>query len=417
MDERSQMLEEAYNRGLLPPDMKSAFEEAKSRGIISTAVAPKSFQEKLMETWPVKMGQGILEAFKAPGQAYQSTWQNPITTEEMIKPATEMAGLIAGDTKFAKNIPSKDQIFEAGSKAFDAAREMGTKYHPDLIPAFARSAKTHLDEAGFTPDTAEKVHSLLDRYSSSTFSQEPTTVNDILGFRKKLRIAQGITDPQEKTAATIAKNSFDTIIDNAAPFTVEGDAATTARLLQEGRQNWAAAERLETIDQKQAAAELRASAANSGMNTANKIRQNLASVLLSPKQSAGWSPEALQQAQTVVGGTPIGNLARYVGNYFGKGGGLGGLAATGAGALVGGAPGAMAAAGIGMGAHLIDAASTARQMALLRALLSKESPLAQTMPASTVPSDLVSKLTTLLLTNNQIMPTMSNTLSNGSQTQ
>lgn len=374
-----------------------------------------SFQEKLMQTWPVKMGQDIWEGLKAPGEA----WKGELgpagsreTTERMIKPAAEIAGIAAGDTPFTSNIPSKDQIFEAGSKAFNAARELGAKFHPDLIQSFSRIAKDHLDQAGFPEGIATKVHGILDSHSLSTVSQEPTTVNDIMSFRKKLQVAQGLTDPQEKAAATISKSAFDTVLDNMAPYASDPNSVQAAALLKQGRQNWAAAERMETIDKKQAAAELRASAANSGMNTANKIRQNLASVLLSPKQSAGWSPEALQQAQTVVSGTPIGNTARYIGNWLGKGGGLGQLAAVGTGALVGGAPGAAAAAGIGIGAHLVDAASTSRQMALLRALLSKESPLAKSMPESTVSRDLVTKLLA-----NQIMQRRNNMLSNGSQTQ
>lgn len=391
------------------------------------APQPKSFQDKLMETWPARMVQGAVQGFMAPGQA----WRGELgpagsreTTERMIQPAAEIAGMAAGNTSFTSAVPNKEQIFEAGSKAFNAARDLGAQFHPDLIPTFARTARAHLDEAGFGPEIAPKVNSILEKKSISDVSQDPTTVNDILGFRKKLRIAQGITDPQEKTAATIAKNAYDTVLDNSGQFSTDPNAPMAAALLKEGRQNWAAAERLETLDKKQAAAEIRAGSVNSGMNAANKIRQNLASVLLSPKQSAGWSPEAMQQAERVVGGTPIGNTARYVRNWMGAGGGLGGLAATGAGALVGGAPGAAAAAGIGIGAHLIDAASTARQMALLRALLSKESPLAQNMPLypgpsgfpSNARSDFINKLASMLLAN-QAMPNTANTVSNGSQTQ
>ena len=388
---------------------------------------PKSFQDKLMETWPARLGQGIWEGLKAPGEAYRGELGpagSRETTARMIQPAAEIAGMAAGNTPFGKTIPSKDQIFEAGSKALNAARDLGAGFHPDLIPTFARTAKTHLEEAGFGPDIAPKVNSILDKKSLSDVSQEPTTVNDILGFRKKLRVAQGIMDPQEKAAATISKNAYDTVLDNSAQFSTDPKAPQAAALLKEGRQNWAAAERLETLDKKQAAAELRAGAANSGMNAANKIRQNLAGVILNPKQSAGWSPEAMAQAERVVGGTTTGNTARYIKHLAGAGGGLGGLAATGAGALVGGAPGAATVAGLGIGAHLIDAASTSRQMALLRALLSKESPLSKNMPLepgpsgfpSTPKSDFINKLAAMLLAS-QKPSAMTNMVNSGSQTQ
>lgn len=38
-EDRQQLLQEAYDRGILPPDMKAAFEEAKKRGIVSGAPA------------------------------------------------------------------------------------------------------------------------------------------------------------------------------------------------------------------------------------------------------------------------------------------------------------------------------------------------------------------------------------------
>ena len=388
---------------------------------------PKSFQDKLMETWPARLGQGIWEGLKAPGEAYRGELGpagSRETTARMIQPAAEIAGMAAGNTPFGKTIPSKDQIFEAGSKAFNAARDLGAGFHPDLIPTFARTAKAHLDEAGFGPEIAPKVNSILDKKSISEVSQEPTTVNDILGFRKKLRVAQGIMDPQEKVAATISKNAYDTVLDNSAQFSTDPKAPQAAALLKEGRQNWAAAERLETVDKKQASAERRASSANSGLNTANRIRQKVADILENPKLAAGWSPEAIAQADRVVGGTHTGNTARYIGNLAGKGGGLGGLAATGTAALVGGAPLAATVAGLGIGSHAVDLASTSRQIALLRALLSKESPLSKNMPLppgssgfpSTPKSDFINKLASMLLAS-QRPSAMSNAVNNGSQTQ
>jgi hypothetical protein len=45
MPTREELLAEGYRRGILPPDMKSAYEEAMRRGIVPNAGAPESQPE------------------------------------------------------------------------------------------------------------------------------------------------------------------------------------------------------------------------------------------------------------------------------------------------------------------------------------------------------------------------------------
>lgn len=52
--------------------------------------------DALMTTWPARAGQGILQGLMAPGNAYRSTPDNPVTTEQMIGPAAELAGVMTG---------------------------------------------------------------------------------------------------------------------------------------------------------------------------------------------------------------------------------------------------------------------------------------------------------------------------------
>jgi len=48
--------------------------------------------DKLAQTWPARMAESIGSALMAPGRAYQST--EPITTEQMVAPAADLAGLV-----------------------------------------------------------------------------------------------------------------------------------------------------------------------------------------------------------------------------------------------------------------------------------------------------------------------------------
>jgi hypothetical protein len=53
----------------------------------------QSIIDALMGTWPARLGMGMLQGAMAPGRAYQSTPANPVTTEQMVEPAANLAGL------------------------------------------------------------------------------------------------------------------------------------------------------------------------------------------------------------------------------------------------------------------------------------------------------------------------------------
>lgn len=50
----------------------------------------------LSQTWPGRAVQSAITGLKAPGNAYASTPENPVTTEQMIAPAADLAGLMTG---------------------------------------------------------------------------------------------------------------------------------------------------------------------------------------------------------------------------------------------------------------------------------------------------------------------------------
>lgn len=56
----------------------------------------QDFANALMQTWPARMGKDMVQGAMAPGDAYQSTPENPVTTEQMIGPAANLAGMVMG---------------------------------------------------------------------------------------------------------------------------------------------------------------------------------------------------------------------------------------------------------------------------------------------------------------------------------
>lgn len=70
---------------------------------------------KLLETWPARLAQDAWSAAKAPGNALASTPENPVTIEQMIKPAADLAGLL---TAGAGGIPGGANELRAGVRPY-----------------------------------------------------------------------------------------------------------------------------------------------------------------------------------------------------------------------------------------------------------------------------------------------------------
>src|SRR6185437_7641069 len=99
--------------------------------------------------------------------------------------------------------------------------------------------------------------------------------------------------------------------------------AKVSSIWSDARGNYAAALRSERLSTAVEKAELQAGGANSGQNIDNATRQQIKSILNSPKSRRGYSGEELRQMQRIVQGTFAGDAARYIGNLLGGGGGLG----------------------------------------------------------------------------------------------
>src|SRR5205823_4489601 len=66
-----------------------------------------------------------------------------------------------------------------------------------------------------------------------------------------------------------------------------------------------------------------AAAANSGLNTENKLRQGVNALLTNPSRIRGFSPDVVEALTAFRDGDRSANAMRAVGNLFGGGGGLG----------------------------------------------------------------------------------------------
>ena len=94
----------------------------------------QGYDRRLDQTWPGRLAQEAMGAVLAPGRALQST--EPITTEEMIKPAADLAGLVTGGSYTA---PARKGASGAGIRAYHSSPHDFDKFDlPRSAPARAR---------------------------------------------------------------------------------------------------------------------------------------------------------------------------------------------------------------------------------------------------------------------------------------
>ena len=115
MDEdHAQALEEAYNRGIMPPDMKSAYEEAKSRGIVKGSAAPVGEDViRSVAAAPRKVVEGLVGL---PGTVEHGITAGQNWLNEQVTGGLNKLGLDAGQPTPLKNyLPTPEDIQEKTS--------------------------------------------------------------------------------------------------------------------------------------------------------------------------------------------------------------------------------------------------------------------------------------------------------------
>jgi hypothetical protein len=291
---------------------------------------------------------------------------------EMVVPGAKTA--LRKDVK----APTPDELRAASSKGYETLESFDTIYDPRSVAQMANELRAYLDKQGYrdvlSPKTAKFVDELANYPDGAFF-----TPSDYNTARRTFRKAAGdFSNPTDQGAASIAIDRLDRFIE-APPSgaVVSGSGEGVAQTAAAARGNYAAAKRSEALEGIQSAAELRASAANSGQNLDNSIRSRLASLRLDPRKIAGFSDEERAAIEGFVEGSPARNVARGVGNFLGGGGGLGALASGYAGATATGNPIGALAPGVGVALKWAENKLAERGVKKLSEETRKRSPLYQ----------------------------------------
>lgn len=250
-----------------------------------------------------------------------------------------VAGLgraVAGKAPSAS--PSIEELKAAAKKGYRSEAIRGLEVSPQALSDAVTGIRAKLDDAGFDEVIGTRAHGILKRLANVPEGATVTGQN-LHSLQKALGKATGSADPQEKAAASMALRELNDVLENFPTTAVrKGSAEDFSTAMRDANANYSAAMQAGNIDKKVVQAEIRASAANSGMNVANTVRQRMADVATNPKQSRGLRPEEIEAAKSIAEGTRGQNALRFAGNVLGGGGGWGTLAS---GAIGVGAAGAV----------------------------------------------------------------------------
>lgn len=308
--------------------------------------------------------------------------------------------LIPGELA-APAVPSAAALKKAGGLGYDAARASGLEIKGDAVANMASGLQQNLQsDYGIIAKTAPKTFGVLDELANAP----PNSTVGIPGMDAARRGLSAIS-LEGGTEGLAARNSvgrlddfMSSLDDSQLAPTNPGTASAqgVAQTLANARGNYAAAQRSNDVmgglDRANTGimerAEARAEASHSGTNIDNAIRGRVASFLQNPANVAGFSQPEIGALKGVVAGGPLQNAARYVGNLFGGGGGLGHLLGMASGFGIGhalggdaeaGAIGAMVPGSLGVTAKALENALARRNLAAADQTIRMNSPLYRAM--------------------------------------
>jgi hypothetical protein len=290
--------------------------------------------------------------------------------------ALPIPGRIPMPSKTApKAVPTIAELKDSYRTAKSSPEVADVQIKPSSMSREADIVGTKLNADWLDPELAPKTFHILKKLNNPDGST--VTMANVDSARRLLGQIAGRGD-EDAAAAMIVKKQLDEWLPNVSRSdTLAGDPAAAYSIMKSGREDYAAAKLAEGLDKKIANAELSTAGANSGLNLQNRLRQNVHQFLKSD-DSRGLSASERQIFEQFIRGSKSENVLRYVGNFFGGGGGIG-AGAWSAGGVMAAGPVGMAMPLGGLGLNRLSAAITSSKADKLSEMIRSRSPLGQRM--------------------------------------
>lgn len=219
------------------------------------------------------------------------------------------------DKQLVKGAPTADDLFDAGRRAYDAADNAGVTFDPAGIGDLATSGQAALQQFGAHPQLQPRAYAVLGAIQDASSSGQPLKLRDVENLRKIASNAiRGTQDASDKAATAKLMELIDAFeVNPASPYVMMGDQKAGSDAIKEARDLWRRGSKSSMLEEALVKAERQAASAGSGGNIDNAIRQQIKSILNSPKKSLGLKPEEIEALERVVKGTPGQNALRLGG--------------------------------------------------------------------------------------------------------
>jgi hypothetical protein len=291
-----------------------------------------------------------------------------------------------------KAIPAAEDLLKSGSSGFEAVKSSDAIIKPSTVEQIAKDIKTELLNDGKHPTSEGQagIFNALDRLEAMGKSGGGVTTKDMEVIRKNLVDQKTSLNPSVSQAARQATESFmqkysnlgtNDLLHGSNPFPA----------LKNAIGDWAAGKRSNAVTGKMDLAKLNSGTAGIGANDDNAMRQAIKQLArpmnntnVPVARKLGFNGPEVDAVKQAAMGTPIGNVARFVGKAAPTGIVSGALSGS-AGHAVGGPIGAIALPAVGYVAKKIGDLSTKRAVSALDSLVRSRSPLAAQVAAQLAP--------------------------------
>ena len=270
------------------------------------------------QTWPERLVRGAASALGSavtlPGDVLYGKVDPK--SDEALQRSLELAtiatpinpafrsGVRAMGSAFGKKearTPSAEELRQAGKRGYEAFRESGLEIDAQSVKNLASKIESELIDDGIIDELAPSTYAILRKLQNPPEGGVATAANlhaATKGFRKA---GDSKRHPAESPGSARALEELESFIERPpAGSVLAGSPAAASKLLKTANRNYAAGKRSERLTEAVIKAERRAKSNNSGRNVDNAIRQNLRSVIDSPKKSRGYSPEEIEALERVV---------------------------------------------------------------------------------------------------------------------
>lgn len=257
---------------------------------------------------------------------------------------SDAAKTVMGERLLREAAPTIPQLKDAARAIYSGLDDAGVSVAQPEIGRLAQNIGSTIKREGFNAKIHPKVAAALDEITAS--SNKNMTLTELDTMRRVARGAARSIDPDEARIGSIVVGKIDDFLDDLPETAlIRGSEENVGPLFKQARGIWQRAKKSELISDAIEKAKNQASGFENG------LRVQFRALLNNKKKMQGFSTQEVAALQKVVRGGGAENVLKFMGKFgFTEGQAtsmLGSSIGVGAGATIGGAPGAVAVPLIG----------------------------------------------------------------------